>query len=159
MNSGSKWLTSEDDKEFLPPSRPTTHHTSRLSVLVLLPKTSRQAIHASAETSSFDMIVEPATDGGVRFRSVLALREEREPIEFLDPTIERDHTAAPISLCGWCGRGRLDDSWMSLAQLDADLRLSERPAPPPVATGICDPCKEQMSKELRDQGVDGVAPT
>ncbi len=106
----------------------------------------------------FDMIVEPATDGGVRFRSVLAFREEREPVEFLDPTIERDDTAEPIALCGWCGRGRLGDTWLSLVQLDADLRLSERPAPPPVATGICDSCKKQMSADLRDQGVDGVSP-
>ena len=106
----------------------------------------------------FDMIVEPVPDDGVRFRSVLARRDEREPVEFLDPTIERDHSAEPITLCGWCGRGRLDGSWMSLAQLDADLRLSERPAPPPVATGICNSCQKQVSAELRDQGVEVEPP-
>ena len=88
---------------------------------------------SNADSSSLSMYG-TSQDRNLRFRSVLALREERDPIEFLDPTIERDHTAEPVALCGWCGRGRLDGSWMSLAQLDADLRLSERPAPPPVAT-------------------------
>lgn len=101
----------------------------------------------------FEMAVSPIADGGVRFRSVLVFRDARSPLALLDPTLERDHAAEPIALCSWCGRGRLDGSWLAIDRLVSDARLLERESLPPVTPGICGSCREQMSAELLAQGV------
>ena len=101
----------------------------------------------------FEMAVSPVADGGVRFRSVLVFQEARSPVALLDPTIERDHASEPIALCSWCGRGRFDGSWLDIERLVADARLLERESLPPLTSGICGSCREQMSAELLAQGV------
>jgi len=101
----------------------------------------------------FEMTVSPLADGGVRFRSVLVFQEARRPVALLDPTVERDDASEPIALCSWCGRGRLDGSWLDIERLAVDARLFEREAPPRVVPGICGSCRHQMSVEVLAQGV------
>ncbi|HUW01684.1 MAG TPA: hypothetical protein VMW08_04990 [Acidimicrobiales bacterium] len=96
----------------------------------------------------FEMMVTPASDGKLHFRSALVFEEARAPVALLDPDTERDDAALPIAVCSWCGRGRLGPSWLDIEALVSTGRLLERTAMPPISYGICAGCRDDMASEL-----------
>ncbi len=102
----------------------------------------------------FTMTIAPEADGRVHFRSVLAFEEPRSRIALLDPHCERDDTTPPVALCSWCGRGEHESQWLDIEELVQEARLLERTSMPPIAYGICSPCRDDMSAELLVPAVD-----
>lgn len=96
----------------------------------------------------FEMTVAPEADGGVRFRSVLAFEESRQPVALLEFGAQRDESARPVPLCSWCGRGQHGDRWLDVEELLRSGRLLERASLPPISYGICGACRDEMSADL-----------
>lgn len=103
---------------------------------------------APAAKRWFEMSVVPHADGRVRFRSVLLYEEPRPAVTLLDPAIRRDPAAPPVEVCSWCGRASSGGDWLDVEDLVAAEGLLERPAPPGLSYGLCEPCRADMSAEL-----------
>lgn len=106
----------------------------------------------------FEMLVSPLARGHVRFRCALQFEDPRPRIELLDPSVERTPQGDPLKVCGWCGLGAQDGTWMELEELLRASRALEAEQVPPVVYGVCGECRDDLALTLLDQSGDPVAP-
>lgn len=86
-----------------------------------------------------DMLLEmrPAADSGVSFRSHTMSEEHHA----------RHGSAAAdriLTVCGWCARVQIGETWISADKAIERLGLFRGPAAPPMSHGICAECHSQV---------------
>ncbi len=89
------------------------------------------------------MRMDPAGEGGVRFRVDLVTERARRPLALLDPGVARG--GGTLDVCGWCERilvARV--GWLEPDEAIARTRTFEREPFPVLNHGICPECSERL---------------
>lgn len=69
----------------------------------------------------------------------------RDRIAVLEP--DRPRSAALLTLCSWCNRGRIGDRWAEIEEVVAELRLFDAEVPR-LTHGVCPSCVALVAAEV-----------
>jgi hypothetical protein len=81
----------------------------------------------------------------VEFRSRVVGVAMRLVVRLLEPG--RPRSAAFLSLCGWCNRGRIGERWADIEEVVSELTLFESDVPQ-LTHGMCPDCLSRVTSEL-----------
>jgi hypothetical protein len=88
--------------------------------------------------------------GTIDFRTRVIWIEHREYQALLEP--DRASSEDFLSMCAWCKKVDLGDSWVEVEQAVSQLQLFERSLLPRLTHGICQACYAEIMKVLVETG-------
>jgi len=83
--------------------------------------------------------------GEIEFRSHLVEAQSRDSVGLLEP--RRLRSAELLTLCSWCNRGLIDDSWHEIEEVITGLRLFDAELPR-LTHGMCPECVARLTQDL-----------
>jgi hypothetical protein len=105
---------------------------------------------APDERRTFTMIIGPAPEDGVEFRSEMTGAEARQPVPWLSAGVRRTHDF--LTLCSWCARVRMPDgNWVEIERAMERHPFFKGPLAPRLTHGICGDCLQKM-RQLAEEG-------
>jgi hypothetical protein len=109
-----------------------------------------------AERRLLSMHMTLRSDDQVEFETALVRDQPRVPLPMLDPSVPR--SGELLRICAWCMRVPVSEGrWAELEDAIREMRLFERPMPPPLTHGMCPRCHDNVMG-LFDSGPGNSAP-